>query len=100
MKFDGNSSSGRRADTCGQTDGYDELYKHFLRHMKEKNKPEYRTTLLLLLSLWGPSAYASGSTSALWLIVLSPVLDFPTFSNSYALPRPISREGWSFNPVI
>jgi hypothetical protein len=31
--------------------------------------------LLLLLFLWGPSAYASGSTSALWLIVLSPYKD-------------------------
>lgn len=31
VKFDGNSSSGRRADTYGQADGYDELKKHFLR---------------------------------------------------------------------
>jgi hypothetical protein len=31
---------------------------------------------LLLLLLWGLSAYASGSTSALWLIVLSPYLKF------------------------
>jgi len=29
-----------------------------------------------------------------------PVLDFPTFSTSSALPRPLSREGWSCKPVI
>jgi hypothetical protein len=56
--------------------------------------------LLLLLFLWGPSSYASGSTSALWLIVLSPVLDLPTFFTSSALPRPLSKESWSCNPVI
>jgi hypothetical protein len=40
--------------------------------------------LLLLLFLWGPSPYASESTSALWLIVLSPYL---TFQLSPPVPR-------------
>jgi hypothetical protein len=48
--------------------------------------------------LWGPSAYASGSTSALWLIVLSPYLDVQTISTSSALPRPLSRESWICKP--
>jgi hypothetical protein len=61
---------------------------------------EYENRSLLLLVLWGPSAYASGSTSALWLIVLSHVLDLPNFSTSFALPRLLSRESWSCNPVI
>jgi hypothetical protein len=43
---------------------------------------------LLFFFIWDPSAYASGSTSDLWLIVLSPVLDFPTFSTSSSLPLP------------
>jgi hypothetical protein len=42
------------------------------------------STFLLLLFLWGPSAYASGSTSALWLIVLSP---YWTFQFSPRVPR-------------
>jgi hypothetical protein len=29
-------------------------------------------TAFLLLFFWGPSAYASGRTSAVWLILLSP----------------------------
>jgi hypothetical protein len=29
-----------------------------------------------------------------------PVLDFPTFHTSSALPRQLSRESWSCNPVI
>jgi hypothetical protein len=37
-----------------------------------------------LLFLWGPSANASGSTSALWLIVLSPLW---TFQPSSPVPR-------------
>jgi hypothetical protein len=54
----------------------------------------------LHLFVWGPSAYASGRTSALWLIVLSPVLDVPTFSTSSALPRPLNKESWSCKLVI
>jgi hypothetical protein len=50
--------------------------------------------------LCGPSAYASRSNSALWFIALSPILDFTTFSTSSALSRPLSREIWSYNPVI
>jgi hypothetical protein len=57
-------------------------------------------SLIFLLFLWGLTAYTSGSTSALWLILLSPVLDVPTFSISSALPRPLSRENWSCNPLI
>jgi hypothetical protein len=57
-------------------------------------------TSSLLLLLWGPSAYTSGSTSALSLFVLSPVLDIPTFSTSSALPRPLSKESWNCRPVI
>jgi hypothetical protein len=56
--------------------------------------------VLLLLFLWGPSPYTSGNTLPLWLIVPSPVLDFSTFPTSSALPRPLSRESWSCNPVI
>jgi hypothetical protein len=64
--------------------------------------------VLLLLLLWVPSAYASRSTSALcfrkYLSLMAyctiPVLDFPTFPTSSALPRPLSRETWSCKPVI
>jgi hypothetical protein len=38
----------------------------------------------LLLLIWVPSAYAPGSTSALWLIVLSP---YWTFKLSPPVPR-------------
>jgi hypothetical protein len=62
--------------------------------------PYHTNRYLLLLFLWGPSSYTSGSTSALWLIVLSPVLDLPTSSTSSPLPRPLIRESWSSNPVI
>jgi hypothetical protein len=55
---------------------------------------------VFFFSLWGPSAYASGSTSALWLTVLSPYWTFPTFSTSSALPRHLGIEIWSCNPVI
>jgi hypothetical protein len=61
---------------------------------------EVSVALLASFPLGVPSSYASGSTSALWLIVLSPVLDIPTFSTSTALPRPLSRESWSCKPVI
>jgi hypothetical protein len=36
----------------------------------------FAPSVYLLLFLRGPSAYASGSTSALWLIVLSPYYTF------------------------
>jgi hypothetical protein len=35
--------------------------------------PVIQPIYLLLLFLWGSSAYVSGSTSALWLIVLSRI---------------------------
>jgi hypothetical protein len=50
-------------------------------------------------SLCIPSAYASGSTSASWLIVLSHMLDYTTLSTSYALSRPLSRESWRCKPL-
>jgi hypothetical protein len=60
----------------------------------------YEMRTFFFFSFGGPSPYASGSTSALWFILLSPVFDFPTFSTSFTLPHPLSRESWSFNPVI
>jgi hypothetical protein len=40
-----------------------------------------------LLFAWGPSAYASGSILLMAYCTIR-VLDFPTFSTSFALPRP------------
>jgi hypothetical protein len=56
--------------------------------------------LLLLLYLWGPSAYAFRKHLSLMTYHTNPVLDFPTFSASSVLPRPLSRGSWSYKPVI
>jgi hypothetical protein len=48
------------------------VYVHKCDSYVDRLAKQYNLVLLFLLFLWGPLAYASGSPSALWLIVLSP----------------------------
>jgi hypothetical protein len=58
------------------------------------------THIYILLSIWGPSAYASGSTSALWLIMLSSYWTFkfsPPVFRAATPPKQRNVELWPCN---
>jgi hypothetical protein len=90
-------------DKCGQVGGESmldpaELQRSTARVPITAIIPKRWSWCSFFFSFGGPSPYASGSTSALWLIVLSPVLDVQTISHtSSALPRPLSTENWTCN---